>query len=90
MNYIYIHKEIITVMFVVEKSVFSYKNFFGYPFLFCFSLSTKEDLHKSSFIYTVISLYQTECDEIGLRVALRLFQSFIQKYTLPFKSTEFL
>lgn len=56
----------------------------------CFSLSTKEDLHKSSFIYTVISLYQTERDEIGLRAALRLFQSFIQKYTLLFKSTEFL
>lgn len=56
----------------------------------CFSLSTKGDLHKSSFIYTVISFYQTERDEIGLRVALRLFQSFMQKYTLPFKSTEFL
>lgn len=51
-------------------------------FVLCFSLSTKEDLHKS----TVISFYQTERDEIGLRVALRLFQSFIQKYTLPFKS----
>lgn len=45
---------------------------------------TREDLLKSSFIYTVISSYETERDEIGLRVALRQFQSFIQKYTAEF------
>lgn len=89
------NESIIIVIFVnfieVHSICFQLPNSFSYPFLFSvFPLPTREDLHKSSFIYTIDSWDQTERDEICSKVVLRLLQSFIQKYTLHFKSMEFL
>lgn len=58
------NESIIIVIFVCENILievhsicFQLPNSFSYPFLFSvFPLPTREDLHKSSFIYTVETL----------------------------------